>query len=55
MKIRLMAMGCILSALSGILIVVKGFETAFLGLLIIGNGVTRCWAALDVGESIKIT
>jgi uncharacterized membrane protein len=36
MKIRLMVMGCILSALSGILIVVRGFETAFFGLLIVG-------------------
>jgi hypothetical protein len=36
MKIRLIAMGCILSALSGILIVIKGFETAFLGLLAVG-------------------
>ncbi len=36
MKIRLIVMGCILSALSGVLIVVKGFETAFLGLLAIG-------------------
>ena len=36
MKIRLIAMGCILLALSGILIIVRGFETPFLGLLAIG-------------------
>ncbi len=36
MKTRLIAMGCILLALSGILIVVRGFETPFLGLLDIG-------------------
>ena len=36
MKIRLIALGCILSALSGVLIVVKGFETPFLGLLAVG-------------------
>lgn len=36
MKIRLIAMGCILSALSGVLIVVRGLGTPFLGLLTIG-------------------
>ncbi len=36
MKIRLIAMGCILSALSGVLIVVRGFEAPFLGLLAVG-------------------
>jgi hypothetical protein len=36
MKIRLIAMGCILSALSGVLIVVRGFQAPFLGLLAVG-------------------
>ncbi len=36
MKIGLIAMGCILSALSGVLIVVRGLGTPFLGLLTIG-------------------
>ena len=36
MKIRLIAMGCILSALSLVLIAVRGSETPFLGLLAVG-------------------
>jgi glucose uptake protein GlcU len=36
MKLRLLLMGCIISALGGVLLIARGFSLNYVGLLIVG-------------------
>jgi hypothetical protein len=56
MKLRLILMGCILTALGAILLVVRGFSAVFVGIIVVGivlGAVGVVWKTREKADNIR--